>query len=71
MGALPKRRISSMRQGKRRAAIELTLPNLIPCPNCGQLKASHVVCPKCGFYKGKEAIKIKVKKEKKEKPTRP
>jgi len=65
MGAEPKRKISSMRQGKRRAAIKLTLPNLISCPNCGQPKASHIVCPKCGFYRGIQMIEIKAKKEKK------
>ncbi len=56
-----------MRKGKRRAAIRYRLPSLIPCPNCKQLKPSHQVCPKCGFYKGKEVVKIKVKKEKEEK----
>lgn len=63
MTPLPKRKHSTRRQGKRRAAISLSLPNLSSCPNCGELKPSHLVCPKCGYYKGKGVVKIKIKKE--------
>ncbi|MBU3957064.1 50S ribosomal protein L32 [Patescibacteria group bacterium] len=65
MGALPKRRISTGRKGRRRTAIRLRVPKLVACPNCGQLKKSHQVCPLCGYYKGKEVVKIKIKKGKK------
>ncbi|MDP3888657.1 MAG: 50S ribosomal protein L32 [bacterium] len=64
MGALPKRKHSTMRKGKRRAAIRLSLPNPSPCPNCGEPKRSHSACLKCGFYRGKQVIKIKTKKDK-------
>ncbi len=65
MGALPKRKISKRRKGKRRAAIKLEVPNLVTCANCGQLKKPHQTCLSCGYYKGKEVIKIKIKKGKK------
>ncbi len=65
MGALPKRRISTGRKGRRRTAIKLKLPGLVACANCGQPKKSHQVCPSCGYYKGKEVVKIKTKKGKK------
>ncbi|NJH66534.1 50S ribosomal protein L32, partial [Staphylococcus agnetis] len=26
------------------------------CPNCGELKLSHRVCPACGSYKGEEVV---------------
>jgi len=64
MGALPKRRISTMRQGKRRAAIKLVLTKTIVCANCGEPRQSHRVCAKCGFYNGREVIKPKIKKPK-------
>ncbi len=70
MGALPKRRISTHRKGKRRAAIKIKPSSLYPCPNCGQPKQSHQVCPHCGYYKGKKVIEIKEKK-KDEKGKRP
>ena len=52
MTALPKRRISTHRQGKRRAAQKLILPRLIKCSHCGKLIIPHQACPYCGFYKG-------------------
>lgn len=58
----PKKRHSRQRQGKRRASIHLSIPKGIACPNCSAVTIPHQVCSKCGFYKGKEVIKQKVKK---------
>jgi large subunit ribosomal protein L32 len=60
MTPLPKRRISSRRKGKRRAAIKLIRPTLAACPNCGLMKKPHQECPGCHIYR-------KAKKEKFEK----
>jgi len=60
----PKKRHSRARQGKRRAAIHLTAPKTVFCPNCQNPILSHMVCKHCGFYKGKEIIHIKTKEEK-------
>jgi len=60
MPPLPKRRISSQRQGKRRAAQRLKLPNLVVCQNCNQLKKPYQACPNCGAYK---PVESKVKNE--------
>lgn len=53
MPPVPKRKISSRRQGKRRAAKRIKIPNLVPCPSCGQLKKPHFVCPNCQNYQHK------------------
>jgi len=63
MTALPKRRISTHRQGKRRAAQKLIPPALIKCPHCEKLIIPHQVCPYCGFYKGEEVLQIKTDKK--------
>lgn len=55
----PKKRHSRARQGKRRAAIHLDVIKSVVCPNCGAPQVSHAVCETCGFYKGKEVIKVK------------
>lgn len=49
MGALPKRRISTRRKGKRRADVskKLKLPRLSKCPHCGQPKIYRQLCPNC------------------------
>ncbi len=65
MAPLPKRRHSTRRGGKRKAAIKLGLLGLIKCPQCGALKLPHRVCPNCGTYNGQERVKQKVKKAKK------
>ena len=57
MSQEPKRRHSRARQGKRRAAISLSIPNAIICSNCGAMTLPHAVCKNCGFYRGKEYIK--------------
>jgi len=50
MTALPKRKISTRRKGKRRAAIKLKKPNLSKCPHCSQLKTPHQICKNCNQY---------------------
>lgn len=62
--ALPKRRHSTQRQGKRRAKIRIELTSTYACPNCGQPKQPHQVCPGCGSYKGKLVIDLEKKKKK-------
>ncbi len=54
--AVPARRTSKAKKAKRRTHYKLTLPGLNVCPNCGELKKSHHVCPACGFYDGKDVI---------------
>lgn len=56
--ANPKRKMSKARTGSRRANWKLTAPNLIECPQCHELKMPHRVCKQCGFYDGKEVIKV-------------
>jgi large subunit ribosomal protein L32 len=36
---------------------------LVACSNCGAMRRPHTICPKCGFYDGKEVVEKK-KKEK-------
>jgi len=62
----PKKRHSRARQGKRRAAIKLTVTKTVLCPNCQAPILPHKICRKCGYYKGKMIIEKKEKKEKKE-----
>ncbi|MFC6170637.1 50S ribosomal protein L32 [Loigolactobacillus jiayinensis] len=54
--AVPKRKTSKTKKRMRRGHIKLAMPNLSACPNCGELRVSHHVCPSCGFYDGKQVI---------------
>lgn len=48
MAPLPKRKHSTRRTGKRKAAKTKTLPQLIKCINCGKMKIPHRICKYCG-----------------------
>jgi len=65
MTPLPKRRHSTRRGGKRKAAIKLTAAAAVLCKQCGAIRSPHTICPSCGYYDGKEVVTHKVKKEKK------
>jgi len=54
--ALPKRRKSKSKRDMRRTHQKLTAPALTTCPQCGEVKQPHHVCPKCGVYKGRTVI---------------
>ncbi|TAM60035.1 MAG: 50S ribosomal protein L32 [Chloroflexota bacterium] len=54
-----KRRVSHARQGERRSHHAMRVPELEPCPHCREPKLIHHACPNCGWYGGREAIRIK------------
>ncbi len=56
--AQPKRRHSKTRKRKRRTHYKLSTPSLTKCSHCAQPKTPHSVCPHCGFYAGREVVRI-------------
>jgi large subunit ribosomal protein L32 len=52
----PKRRHSKMRKNQRRSHDHLVSDSLSSCPNCHERKMPHQVCPRCGYYKGREVV---------------
>ncbi|MDY6825658.1 MAG: 50S ribosomal protein L32 [Bacillota bacterium] len=56
--AVPKRRTSKSKRNMRRSQDKLSVPHLVPCPQCHELKPAHRVCLNCGYYKGREAVKV-------------
>lgn len=57
--AVPKRRQSRSRQAKRRAGHNKVKPvTLNRCSRCGQAVRRHVVCANCGYYRGRDVLKI-------------
>ena len=68
--ALPKKRTSTYRKGKRRDAFAITLPDLIICTHCSEKIYPNMVCPKCGHYKGREIVDITKAETKKQEKAR-
>ena len=66
----PKRRHSNTRTRKRRTHDVMVVTQKTACPHCESMGvffpiASHRVCPKCGYYKGRKVIQVKTKAKKK------
>ena len=55
---VPKRGHSSTRRDKRRAHDVIRLKSISYCPNCKEPKLPHTVCPNCGYYRGREVIRV-------------
>ena len=51
--AVPKRKHSNSRTGKRRSHHSIKAKNLTVCPKCSTRLPTHVLCPTCGFYMGR------------------
>jgi len=54
----PRRRHSKTRRDKRRTHDALRPPNPNECPHCHEPRMPHRVCPSCGYYGGKEVVKV-------------
>ncbi len=61
----PKRKLSKGRRDRRRAHDALVAVSLVACPNCGEMRLPHNVCPSCGYYQGREVIEIGKEEKKK------
>lgn len=63
--AVPKKKTSVSRKGKRRAGQHHKLYRSHPnnCSNCGDLNLPHTICPSCGHFKGMEIIEMKQEEE--------
>ena len=55
MGALPTKKLTRARRGRRLSSPAYRLRALHParCPRCRAAKRPHAACPECGFYRGR------------------
>ena len=64
--AVPRHKHTRSSVGQRRMHIFITQAALTTCSKCSAPVKPHIVCKKCGFYKGKEVINVLGKLNKKE-----
>ncbi|PCJ58796.1 MAG: 50S ribosomal protein L32 [Planctomycetota bacterium] len=57
--AVPQRRQTRSRGHMRRSHHALSAKALVSCTKCSNKILPHTVCPTCGNYKGRDAIKVK------------
>ena len=65
--SVPKQRHTKARRDRARKMLALKVKTLVECTNCKAKIQSHITCPKCGFYKGKEVVNTLKKLNKKTK----
>jgi large subunit ribosomal protein L32 len=56
--AVPKRKNSNSRSGKRRAHHAKKPKQLSYCPKCSTALPQHVVCPTCGHYMNRPVVEM-------------
>ena len=61
--AVPKRRQSNSRTGRRRAHDAKKPKHVCFCPKCSSATLPHVVCGNCGYYMGRVVVAPKVDEE--------
>ncbi len=64
MPPLTKRKYAKSRQRERRGHMKIETPAMDTCPQCHSAKMAHHACPACGYYAGREAVKVKTDKKK-------
>ena len=58
--AVPKSKVSKQRSNKRFASnYKASVPTLVECPQCHELRRAHAVCPNCGYYDGEKKVAVK------------
>ena len=61
MGAVPNKKLTRARKGRRlNSAYKLKPVNPSYCSRCRSAKLPHVVCPQCGYYRGRAVFEASV-----------
>ena len=58
MGALPKKKLTRARQGRRLTAYKLKPIHAAICPRCRVAKRPHGACMACGYYRGRQVVDV-------------
>ncbi|MFA6194077.1 MAG: 50S ribosomal protein L32 [Parcubacteria group bacterium] len=62
--SVPKQHHTKGRRDRRRIRFKIETKTLVACSHCKKMIKAHEICSYCGYYKGKEEVKM-VKKTKK------
>ena len=57
--AVPKRKTTKSRAGKRRSHMRISQKNITEDKKSGEYRLSHHLDPKTGFYKGRQVLEPK------------
>lgn len=58
MGALPTKKLTRARRGKRLTSYKLKPLNPSYCTRCRSAKLPHTACRNCGYHRGREVVSM-------------
>ena len=67
---LPAKRRTKQSKRERAAHFALKTFTLTTCSHCKRKIRPHQVCPHCGYYQGREVVKMKLKTGRTKKPAK-
>jgi large subunit ribosomal protein L32 len=56
MGCPARKSGKSKVKSRRAQTFKASLPGIVECPQCHEMKLAHRVCKNCGYYNGKEVV---------------
>jgi large subunit ribosomal protein L32 len=65
--SVPKQHHTKGRRDRRRIRFKIETKTLALCSHCKKMIKAHEICAYCGYYKGKEEVKMAKKTKKKPK----
>lgn len=60
MGAVPNKKVTRARRGRRLTSYKLQPLHPAFCPRCRTAKRPHAACPQCGYYRGRRVLGVGV-----------
>ncbi len=58
MGAVPNKKVTRARRGRRLTAYKLKAVHPALCPRCRAAKLPHTACSRCGYYRGRQVVEV-------------
>lgn len=59
MGAVPNKKVTRARRGRRLTSYKLKQLHPAYCSRCRAAKLPHAACPSCGYYRGREVSAVR------------
>ena len=56
MGNPARKTFRARRDSRRAQTFKASIPGIVECPQCHEMKLAHRVCKSCSYYKGKEVV---------------
>lgn len=58
MGAVPNKKVTRARRGRRLTSYKLKPLHPAFCQRCRTAKLPHAACPQCGYYRGRRVLGV-------------